>query len=262
MPKRERVYRAEGVVLRRQDLGEADRLNTIYTRNFGKIRVVAKGVRKLHSRKAGHLEPFTRVTLMMARGRELDLITQAEALDTFPHLRSDLLKLSQASYLVELLDRFTVEEGEGNLALYNLLLNSFTRLASSSTRASGTILYFELRLLEILGYRPELFRCVGCGVEIRPESQFFSSHLGGALCPNCGRSKHNIRRISLPALKLMRHFQRSNFETAVSPKVASDVQNEVENTMQSYITYLLERHLNTPGFIRRIRDFEISDGEY
>jgi DNA repair protein RecO (recombination protein O) len=199
---------------------------------------------------------------MMARGRELDLITQAEAIETYPHLRSDLLKLGHASYLVELLDRFTVEEGEGNLTLYNLLLNSLNRLASGSTRPSGIILYFELRLLELLGYRPELFRCVECGEEIRPEDQFFSPHQGGVLCPQCSRSKHNVHRISLSALKLMRHFQRSSYENAVSPRVAVEIQNEVESIMQVYLTYLLERRLNAPGFIRRVRDFEVSDEGY
>ena len=259
MPKRERVYKAEGVVLRRQDLGEADRLTTIYTRNLGKLRLVAKGVRKPRSRKAGHLEPFTRVALMMAKGRNLDLITQAEAIETFPDIRTDLMKLGHASYLIELLDRFTVEEGQGNLALYNLLLNSLNRLSTGSFGASGIILYFELRLLELLGYRPELSKCVGCGAEIQPQSQYFSSHEGGVHCPKCGRSRREARQISLPALKLLRHYQRSDFETAMTPRVSEEVQREIENTMQAYITYLLERRLNTPEFIRRIRNFETPD---
>ncbi len=259
MPKRERVYKAEGVVLRRQDLGEADRLTTIYTKSLGKLRLVAKGVRKPRSRKAGHLEPFTRVALMMAKGRNLDLITQAEAIETFPDIRTDLMKLGHASYLIELLDRFTVEEGEGNLALYNLLLNSLNRLSIGSVGASGIILYFELRLLELLGYRPELSKCVGCGVEIQPQSQYFSSHGGGVLCPKCGRSKREARQISLPALKLLRHYQRSDFETAITPRVSEEVQLEIENTMQAYITYLLERRLNTPEFIRRLRSFGAPD---
>ena len=80
---RERVYRTEGIVLRRQDLGEADRLTTVYTLHHGKLRLVAKGVRRLRSRKAGHLEPFTRVALLIARGRELDIITQAETIGDF-----------------------------------------------------------------------------------------------------------------------------------------------------------------------------------
>jgi DNA repair protein RecO (recombination protein O) len=223
--------------------------------------VIAKGVRKARSRKAGHLEPFTRVTLMMAKGRELDIVTQAEAIETFPHLRSDLLKLSHASYLVELLDRFTIEGGEANLALFNLLVNSLNQLASGSAPSPSVILYFELRLLELLGFRPELFRCVECGEEIKPEDQHFSPRQGGVVCSNCGRSKRDFQKISLQALKVMRHFQRSNFDNAVTPKVDHAVQKQVEYVMQAYIIYLLERRLNTPGFIKKVRDFEGSSGK-
>jgi recombinational DNA repair protein (RecF pathway) len=92
MSGRERNYRAEAVVLRRRDLGEADRLLTVYSREHGKLQQVAKGARRPSSRKAGHLELFTRVQIQAARGRELDVITQAEALDLFSELRSDLTR--------------------------------------------------------------------------------------------------------------------------------------------------------------------------
>jgi len=253
---RERVYRTEGVVLRRQDLGEADRLTTIYTLDYGKLRLVAKGVRRIRSRKAGHLEPFTRVALLIARGRELDIITQAETIDGYPGFRNNLDQLGQASYIVELLDCFSVEEGEGNHTQYQLLLDSLDRLAKSEVDPYGVILYFELRLLDLVGYRPELFRCVECDSEIRPEDQFFSSHQGGILCPNCGRGKKNIHSISLAGLKVLRHYQRSNYETASSPKVPAYLFAEVDHLMERYINYLLERQLNVPIFIRRLRHLD------
>lgn len=256
MPGRERVYRTEGVVLRRQDLGEADRLTTIYTRDYGKLRLVAKGVRRPRSRKAGHLEPFTRVALLIARGRELDIITQVETLDNYSGFRSNLDQLGQASYIVELLDRFSVEEGEGNHTQYQLLLNSLDRLTEGEVDSHAVILYFELRLLDLVGYRPELFRCVECGSEIRPEDQFFSSHQGGILCPNCGRGKRNAHSISLSELKVLRHYQRSNYETASSPKVSKDLFLKVDQLMERYLNYLLERQLNVPAFIRRVEHLD------
>ncbi|MGD8605174.1 MAG: DNA repair protein RecO, partial [Anaerolineales bacterium] len=112
MSGRERVYRTEAVVLRRFNLGEADRLLTLYTLRYGKVKAIAKGVRRPKSRKAGHLEPFTHVQLMLARGRELDIITQAEAMDSYPQLREDLVRIGQASYVIELADAFTVERDE------------------------------------------------------------------------------------------------------------------------------------------------------
>ncbi len=253
MSRRERVYRTEGVVLRRQNLGEADRLTTVYTQHYGKLRLVAKGVRRLRSRKAGHLEPFTRVALLIARGRELDIITQAETIEDFRVFQGDLEQLGYASYLVELLDRFTVEEGEENQVQYRLLLESLERLAKMKINPAAVILYFELRLLDLVGYRPELFQCVECGAEIRPEKQHFSFLRGGILCPKCSPGKNHLRSISLPVLKILRHFQRSNFETASAPKISKELFSDVDQLMEGYINYLLERQLNVPIFLRRVR---------
>jgi DNA repair protein RecO (recombination protein O) len=256
MPGRERVYRTEGIVLRRQDFGEADRLTTIYTLHHGKLRLVAKGVRRLQSRKAGHLEPFTRVALLIARGRELDIITQAETIGDFFVFQNDLDQLGHAAYLVELVDRFTVEEGEENRAQYRLLLDSLERLAQGKYDRAAVILYFELRLLDLVGYRPELFQCLECGAEIRPENQFFSFHRGGILCPRCGKGEKQAQAISLSALKILRHYQRSNFQVASSPNVPLDLFAEVDVTMEGYINYLLERQLNVPIFLRRLRHLD------
>src|SRR3990172_4356320 len=135
MSGRERIFRTEAVILRRQDLGEADRLVVAYSPDRGKLRLVAKGVRRLNSRKAGHLEPFSRTSLLIARGRELDIISQAEAVETYPALQTDLLRVGQASYVVELIDRFTFEEG-GSRPAYALLLETLGRLAEGRSGAS------------------------------------------------------------------------------------------------------------------------------
>lgn len=252
MPSRERVYRSEAVVLRRQDLGEADRLLTIYTPDLGKLRVVAKGVRKPRSRKAGHLEPLTRARLMLARGRELDIITQAEALELYPLLRDDLIRLGQALYAVELLDRFTVEEGESQ-RLYDLLVSTLDRLAAGD-HAFIALRFFELRLLDLVGYRPELFKCLRCSGEIRPQDQYFSAASGGILCPECGPGEKDAQPISLAALKVLRYYQRNSYSVVAGAKIRSAVQSELNVVMENYLTYLLERRLNTPVFLRRVRE--------
>ena len=120
-------------MLRHSDWGEADRLLGLYSREAGKLRAVAKGVRRLRSRKAGHLEPFTRVKLLLARGRDLWIVTQAETVDAYLPLREDLEKIGQASYVLELLDRFSFEEG-ANRSLYALLTDTLGRLSSGADR--------------------------------------------------------------------------------------------------------------------------------
>jgi DNA repair protein RecO (recombination protein O) len=247
-----RSFRAEAVVLRHSDWGEADRLLILYTRELGKVRAVAKGVRRLRSRKAGHLEPFTRVKLLLARGRDLLIVTQAETVDAYLPLREDLLRTGYAAYVVELLDRFTYEEGE-NRPLYSLLTDTLARLATGEEPWPAAR-YYEVRLLDLLGFRPELFQCVHCHNEIKAEDQYFSAQLGGVLCPRpgCRSAAPDARPVSLAALKYLRHYQRSTYAEAARARVEAGQRAEMEALLQHYLTYLLERGLNTPAFLREI----------
>jgi DNA repair protein RecO (recombination protein O) len=116
-----------------------------------------------------------------------------------------------------------------------------------------SVRYYEMRLLDFIGFRPRLFECANCGREILAEDQFFSFKAGGAICPRCGQGLPNLARISLEGLKYLRHFQRSSYRVASPARPSHQVQKEMEILMQGYFTYLLERELNTPGFIKRIK---------
>ncbi len=249
--RRQRSFAVEAVVLRSRDWGEADRLLWLYTLEMGKVRAVAKGVRRPRSRKAGHLLPFTQVRLLLAQGRDFFLVTQAEAINTFPSLRETIESATYASYVVELLDRFTFEEGE-NRPLYRLLVDTLERLASLAEREI-VLRYYELRLLDLVGFRPQLFQCVLCKETIQAQDQFFSSSLGGVVCPSCGRLAQGVQPVSLPALKYLRHLQRSPFEEARRAHPTVAVQREMETLLQDYLRFHLERNLNTLPFLRRLR---------
>lgn len=251
MPKTERVIRSEVVVLRHTDWGEADRLLVLYSREAGKLRAVAKGVRKLRSRKAGHLEPFTRVKLLLAQGREFWIVTQAETVDAYLPLREDLLRTGYAAYVIELLDRFTYEEGE-NQPLYQLLTDTLERI-SMLPDPFVAVRYYEIRLLDLLGFRPEMFQCVRCQAQIKPENQFFDALHGGVVCPRCAERTPTARPISMNALKHLRHFQRSSFRDALRADPSAAVRRELEAMLSYYLTYLLERKLNTSAFLKVIR---------
>ena len=254
MPPHERSLRTEAIVLRHIDWGEADRLLWLFTREQGKIRIIAKGIRKLRSRKAGHLEPFIHSNLLLAYGREMWIVTQAETIDAFIPLREDLLRLGYASYVIELLDRFTYEEGE-NRPLFNLLVDTLRRLSSEENPVFA-VRYYELRLLDLVGFRPQLANCVSCNQPIRPENQYFSASQGGVLCPRCGAGGAEGRPISVEALRMLRHLQRSSYREAQRLPLGEKVNREVELLMQHYFTYLLERGLNTPAFLKRVEKLE------
>ena len=252
MPAKERTVRTEAVVLRHKDWGEADRILWLYTRKMGKVRAIAKGVRKIRSRKAGHLEPFTRVNLMLARGRDLLIVTQAETLEAYSNLREDLIHVGYAAYVIELLDRFTYDEDD-NLQLYRLLNETLSRI-NSIENPTLPVRYYEIHLLNLLGYRPQLFNCVHCESEIQPEDQYFSISQGGVLCPKCGPKFADASQISLETLKYLRHFQRSSFSEIEQIHLTPQLNRNLETLMQQYFTYFLERNLNTPTFIRRVEN--------
>ena len=245
-----RSYRTEALVIRHSNFGEADRILTLYTRENGKIRVVAKGVRKMKSRKAGHLEPFTRVQLQLARGRDLPIVTQAETIEAYPNIRSTLELTAQAAYVLEILDRFTFDEEE-NRGLYKLAIETLQRLDSGVDPFYANR-YYELHVLDTLGFKPELFVCVLCRKPIEAVDQYFSASRGGVVCPLCFGKVEGARPVSVSALKFLRHFQRSDFKEATRAHPDALVQGEMEDLLQNYISTQLDRRLNTPGFIKAI----------
>jgi DNA repair protein RecO (recombination protein O) len=247
-----RSFRVEAVVLRHSDWGEADRILTLYTIERGKVRAIAKGARKIRSRKAGHLEPFTRVTLQLARGRDLLIVTQAETLDAYLPLSGDLVKTGYAAYVVELIDRFIYEEEGKNQTIFRLLTESLSRIAGESDPWLA-MRYYEVHLLDLLGFRPHLFECANCGEKIQPVDQFFSAAAGGVLCPKCGMGLPGAWNVSMEALKVLRHIQRSPYPEAQRARPGNEVRNELEALTQRYLTYLLERGLNSPEFIKQVK---------
>lgn len=254
MPDSFRSVRVDAVVLRHSDYGEADRLLSLYTRQLGKIRAIAKGVRKLTSRKAGHVEPFTYARLQLSKGsgNGLLILTQAETVDAYLPIRDDLVLTAHAAYILELLDRFTYDDETENATLFRLLTDTLSRLAS---KADPWLVsrYYEIRLLDQLGFRPQLMECANCRRDIKAEDQYFSFTAGGAVCPSCGTGLPSSIPISMDALKYLRHFQRSAYTLALHARPEQKVQAEVETLMQRYFTYLLERDLNTPGFLKRVK---------
>ena len=246
-----RSFRAEAVVLNHQDWGEADRLVTLYTRQRGKLRAVVKGARKMRSRKGGHMQPFTHVSLQLATARGPFIITQVETLNAFGAIGEDLTLTGQAAYLVELLHRFSYDEEESSPAIFRLLVESLERLAGGH-EPWLVARYYEMRLLDYLGFRPQLQTCIHCGTKIEPDDQFFSGNEGGVVCPDCATPHAAIRPIKMETLKYLRHFQRSAYNEARRADPDENIRAQLEALMQFYLTYLLERGLNSPRFIREV----------
>ena len=247
---RQRLYRTPAVVLKRMDLGEADRILTLYTRDQGKLRAVAKGVRKTTSRSAGHLELFTLTDVLLAVGRELDVVSQAETIQAFRRVREDVLLTAHAYYLAELTDLLTEDRMESR-AVFEVLVNGFRDLGHAPD-ARLVLIAFQLRLLQALGYRPELRQCVSCRSTIEPGKNQFSALGGGVVCPTCGPRDLSARPVSVAALKLLRYLQQARELPAIS--VPGAVSREAEALLRDYAEQLVERRLRSPALIARVQE--------
>jgi DNA repair protein RecO (recombination protein O) len=250
-----RVYRAEVLVLRRSNFGEADRLLTLLTRNAGKVRAIAKGARRPTSRHSGNLELFAHAELLLARGRDLDIVTQSELLHPFRRLREDLLAASHAYYLAEVTDAL-LEPADPAPRPFALLLEAFTALDAG---LDPTLLaaHFLLQLLDVLGYRPELFACLNCAAELRPVVNYLGLSQGGAFCPACGPRQPGAQTIAVDALKLMRHLQKTQRLGGLAVVLPSGLAEQVDRLARAFAEHHIDRRLRSPEFISRLR--ELSD---
>jgi len=238
-----RVYQTAGIIIKRHKFGEADRLLTLFTTDCGKVRAIAKGAMRPGSKLGGHVELLTHSQMMLARGRNLDIITQAQAIDNFLPIRDSLELMSCGFYLSELVDAFT-EENVEDRELFDLFLNTLLELAEAKD-GERILRYFELRLLSHLGYRPQLQKCANCSKLLLPEVNYFSPAQGGVLCRNCGYPDMGARTISINALKVLRFWLRCDFATASRVKLSTELTGEIKGLMRENIRYILEKQLKS-----------------
>lgn len=178
------LYRDEAVVLRTHKLGEADRIITLLTRQHGRVRAVAKGVRRTTSRWGSRLEPFTHVDLQLAEGRSLDVITQAETLDPFSKgLGMDYDRYTSGTVMLETAEKLIVEDKQPALQQFLLLVGGLRALVGGEHEPKQVLDSFMLRSLSVAGYAPSFEHCARCG-DPGPH-RWFSPSAGGVLCSDC-----------------------------------------------------------------------------
>jgi DNA repair protein RecO (recombination protein O) len=235
------LYREEAVVLRTYKLGEADRIVVLCTRGRGKVRAVAKGVRKTKSKFGSRLEPTSHIALQLYEGRELDIVTQVESLDHFRPIRDDLDRIAKASSMLEVVDQ-TMQEGGPNPRLYQMLLGALHSLADQNGALVVPAFFWKLLALE--GYGPILDQCAECGTT---ESLVaFDLETGGVLCVDHRRGV----AISPEALELLRRILGGQLGAALN-EPASPATHEVEHLATRSVEHHLERRLRSTSVLDR-----------
>jgi DNA repair protein RecO (recombination protein O) len=227
----------QGIVLRSYPFGEADRVVVILSPNHGRLRAVAKGVRKTKSRFGGRLEPFTHVDLVLYEGRHLDTITQAAVIEAFPRLRSDLDRVLMAGTMVEAADA-VAEEGESSLRLF-LLLQRGLRALEAGAGGPDLITAFLLKLADVAGIGPTFDRCAACG---SPEGlERFSFSGGGVMCRVCGAE--GGLRLRPGVIRYLSTLARTDLEALPEPDAA--LAGEARGVARRFLEHHLERRLAT-----------------
>ncbi len=258
MPQPHHLYRTEAVILKQMPLGEADRILTMFTPVFGKVRAVAKGVRKPTSRMGGSVEPLTRANMLLSKGNDLDIVSQSEPIDAYLAVRGDLEKTSTAFYMAELIDAFTTEQSE-NRSLYRHFVGSLEMLCDLKNDGQGNVrelmllrTSYEAGLLAMTGYRPQINRCIECS-QPPQGSVSFSASGGGVICQKCRNKQTVTRTLSMPALKMLGVLENNEFVQLKKQPYAEDISLEVEALLRQYIWYLLERNLKSTSFMDAVR---------
>ncbi|MFC1903586.1 DNA repair protein RecO [Chloroflexota bacterium] len=246
-----RTYQTEAIIIKKTKLGEADRILTFYTPHLGKIQAVAKGVRRPRSKLSGHLELLTYSQVSLARGRNLDTVTGSQTINSFLALKSDLWLTSCALYLTELVNQFTADHVE-NQSLFQLLLETMEQLCQTGDKEL-TLRYFEMHLLNKVGYRPQLHQCVSCQQSLEPVTNSFSPNAGGMLCPNCSPKQPFNYLLSVNAQKVLRLLQNTDYATANRLKIDAELSREMEKLIGSYLKYLLEREVKSAAWLDTLR---------
>jgi len=246
------VQKTQGFVLRRQDVRETSLSLTIYTRDFGKLKCITKGVRAPEQRFAGAYELFAldAIVFYERKNKNFFLLSQCELVDFFPHIRESLEKISYAMYFSELLDSVT-QVGDANPALYKLLSDALG-LLSGNASAKRVARVFEIKLLSAIGLMPGLKICTGCGRKPEKGKVRFSLASGGILCLACSSGEKSARPVMPGTLNFIMHIKDSPFEKIKHIKVASLVGNEVERLLKSFISYHLDVRLKSREFIEKI----------
>lgn len=256
MSKAERIFKTPAVILRRSDLGEADRLLTLFTPQFGKIRAVAKGVRRPMARAAGHVELYTVAEMVLAQGRDLNIVTQVELIEPFLPLHNDLHRIGYASLFAELIDRFTVDEQE-NTAAYALLVSGLSWLCEEGCDLALAARYYELRILDVMGFSPSFFECALCGDDLQPADQYYSVAEGGVICHKHVFNPDTLIGLPLPMFKVFRHFSRSTWETVRTLQLSTVQHHMLERVLHTTLVYLLEQRLQSVAFLRKISTHDL-----
>lgn len=245
------LVKTRGIVMKHTNLGEADKIITLFTEQLGKIHVVAHGSRKSKSKLLSSTQIFSYSEYVLYRGRNLFTVSQAETKESFQVLLDDLYTLTYSSYIMELVDSQAVEE-EANIDLFMLVLKALYLLTDKSVDKELLIRAFELLSMIISGFMPELNECSLCKKSVHRNMRF-SARFGGIICEECRDKDEDSMNIDASTINVMRFIIKTDIEKVRKIKISKENKNEMKKIMKNYIKYYLEKDFKSLEFLDDIK---------
>ena len=251
------TYRAKGIVIKYTDLREADRIITFYTANLGKVQAVAKGVRKTLSKLGCHFDLFSLVQLELTEGRNLDTVIGAQAVDCFSNIRKSLSKTSQVYYLAELINKLVPDEYK-DTRIFDLLSSTLKILNSdvwqSEIEEGLVVQAFKMKLLQLIGFSPQLGECVQCSQPASPSGEyFFVNQSSGIRCKSCRKGSKSGTKLSAMTLKLLRTMSKKDFIYISKIVVDNKTLSATNDILDNYIKFIIEQEPRSLRFVAKVK---------
>lgn len=242
------IAKTEGIVLKSFDFRETSRIATFFTRDFGKVKGVLKGIRKDPRKFGSSVDRFSvnDIVYYQSRNSEIHLISHCDMKGYFYGLRQDLKRMTAASYAAELVDTVMASE-QNNEEIYDLTQDLLNALQTAPD-ISKLVHMFQIKILSLSGFRPHLGSCVRCSTLIRDRARF-NLRLGGLACSNCEDVAGESLAISRGAVASILHVQQTPWEHALRLGISTPIKKELKYVLNHFLVFHLERHLRSTRFL-------------
>ncbi len=250
-PMAKTTSETEGVIISLFPLGETDKLVTLITPHHGLLRAVAKRVSHPRSRMSGHIDTLRHVSIIFTSGRHLGQITQADTVSSFPGIRVNLERFGYGMRIAELAMHFS-EESTANTGLFELLIQNLSILENTAIPNSLSC-WFDVKLLSISGYMPELFVCIECRNKLPEMQHRFAYTRGGFICRNCSHPRYEKRiRASVTVIKWLRFLHKADWDAVERIRIPAEDITTATHLLQIYLQEITNRTLKSEAFIRDV----------
>lgn len=229
-------YRTQGFIFKKADRLDADRIFSVFSRDFGRLEILAKGIRKIESKLRGGIEIFSLSEIEFVEGKHQKTLTDAVFIEKFKNISENQDKFKIALKISDVLDNFILGQQEDG-PVFDLLLSTFNKLnetEDSLQKIQLVYYYFVWNFLSILGYRPEIQRCVNCHLELNPQELFFSFEEKGILCKNCLSLDKKAERVDSNVVKILRLIFSGDWQTISKLKIEVPLQNSLKSVLDNY----------------------------